>query len=183
MASLPPVQRIGPPSPWFTAHQALLRPGARVLDLACGSGRHAVAAARLGCRVVGVDRDARKLAIARAAAEAADSELELQLIEADLDGEWPAIGHFDAILCFNYLDRLRMPEIVSRLEPGGHFFFETFLAAQRSLGWGPSQADHLLQSGELVGMLAPLTVLYGREALEPLGNDRWRWVASAIARR
>lgn len=29
----------------------MIRPGTRVLDIACGSGRHAIAAARLGARV------------------------------------------------------------------------------------------------------------------------------------
>ena len=37
----------------------------RVLDLACGEGRHSLAAALLGAEVVGVDRDETRLATAR----------------------------------------------------------------------------------------------------------------------
>ncbi|MGB8931082.1 MAG: class I SAM-dependent methyltransferase [Anaeromyxobacteraceae bacterium] len=44
-----------------------LRPGARVLDLACGHGRHAWPLAALGARVVGLERSARYLGRAAAA--------------------------------------------------------------------------------------------------------------------
>jgi SAM-dependent methyltransferase len=43
-------------------------PGAAVLDLCCGPGRHSLALARRGFQVTGVDRTARYLATARAAA-------------------------------------------------------------------------------------------------------------------
>lgn len=42
------------------------RPGERILDLGCGTGRHAAAMTALGARVVGVDADERMLAKARA---------------------------------------------------------------------------------------------------------------------
>src|SRR5262247_565565 len=46
-------------------------PGAAVLDLCCGPGRHSLEFARRGFRVTGVDRTARYLATARAAASVA----------------------------------------------------------------------------------------------------------------
>src|SRR5437899_10770824 len=48
-----------------------LKPGARVLDSPCGFGRHAVALARLGYKVTGVDFNETELGRAREAAEAA----------------------------------------------------------------------------------------------------------------
>jgi hypothetical protein len=60
---------------------------------------------------------------------------------------------------------------------------ESFLAAQRELGWGPASEDHLLLPGELAGLAAPLRVLHGREALEPIDAERWRAVASVLAVR
>jgi SAM-dependent methyltransferase len=48
-----------------------IRSGARVLDVPCGFGRHAVALARQGCRVTGVDISAHLLRQARVAADAA----------------------------------------------------------------------------------------------------------------
>jgi ubiquinone/menaquinone biosynthesis C-methylase UbiE len=48
-----------------------LRPGARVLDLCCGQGRHAVLLARAGCQVTGLDRSSYLLGQAQQAAEQA----------------------------------------------------------------------------------------------------------------
>jgi 2-polyprenyl-3-methyl-5-hydroxy-6-metoxy-1,4-benzoquinol methylase len=49
-----------------------LAPGSRVLDVGCGPGRHAVALARAGMSVTGVDVSARFLEIAAAEARSAD---------------------------------------------------------------------------------------------------------------
>jgi hypothetical protein len=59
---------------------------------------------------------------------------------------------------------------------------ETYLAAQRELGWGPVTEKHLLQPGELARLVKPLRVLHGREVLEPVDAERWRAVASILAR-
>ncbi|MEP7227279.1 MAG: class I SAM-dependent methyltransferase, partial [Gemmatimonadales bacterium] len=95
------------PSTWFLWHAHVIRPGARVLDLACGQGRHSLTAAALGAEVVGIDRDAAKLATARERAAAANLTVDWR--EADLEGPWPELGSFDAVLVFNYLDRASMP--------------------------------------------------------------------------
>src|SRR5437899_12020025 len=52
----------GSPSPWVLRFALLVAMGARVLDLACGHGRHSVFFAGRGCRVVAVDRDKDALA-------------------------------------------------------------------------------------------------------------------------
>ncbi|MCL6451558.1 MAG: class I SAM-dependent methyltransferase [Acetobacteraceae bacterium] len=63
--------------------QALgLRPGDRVLDLACGDGRHTLELRRRGIAAVGVDRDPRLLEEARR--RAAELGLEGLWLEADL---------------------------------------------------------------------------------------------------
>jgi ubiquinone/menaquinone biosynthesis C-methylase UbiE len=48
-----------------------LPPGARILDVGCGHGRHAVPLARAGYRITGLDRSAYMLARAQEAADAA----------------------------------------------------------------------------------------------------------------
>jgi 2-polyprenyl-3-methyl-5-hydroxy-6-metoxy-1,4-benzoquinol methylase len=150
-----------------------------VLDLACGEGRHSLAAAALGATVTAVDRDADRLAPGRARALAAGLSIEWR--ELDLEGEWPDLGVFDAVLVFNYLDRARMPQIVRLVAPGGLLMIETFLEAQREAGWGPTSSAHLLRPGELGRLVAPLKVVHGREVLEPVDVERWRAVASVIA--
>jgi SAM-dependent methyltransferase len=179
--TLPPVPRLGRPSTWFQWHAHRFRPGMRVLDLACGEGRHTLAAAALGADVVAVDRDEARLATARELAAARDLTVDWRVV--DLEGPWPELGGFDAVLVFNYLDRARMPEILGLVSPGGLLMMESFLTGQRELGWGPTSEDHLLRPGEIAGLVAPLRVLHGREVLEPIDAERWRAVASVVAWR
>ena len=169
------------PSTWFQWHAHLLRPGARVLDLACGEGRHAIAAAELGATVVAADLDAASIARGRESAAARGVSIEWR--EVDLTAAWPELGVFDVVLSFNYLDRTRMHDVIARVAPGGTLMMETFLVAQRHLGWGPQSDDHLLRPGELNELVAPLAVSHGREVVEPLDGDRWRAVASALGKR
>lgn len=169
------------PSTWFTWHDHLLGPGVRVLDLASGDGRHAIAAAMLGATVVAVDQDGAALERGREAATA--RALEIDWREADLTETLSTLGTFDVVMVFNYLDRARMEAIRALVAPGGALLMETFLAAQRHLGWGPTSDDHLLAAGELQRLVAPLAVAHGREVVEPVEGDRWRAVASAFAER
>jgi 2-polyprenyl-3-methyl-5-hydroxy-6-metoxy-1,4-benzoquinol methylase len=175
------VTRAPRPSTWFLWHAHLIGAGARVLDLACGEGRHSLAAAALGADVVAVDRDPAKLATARD--RAADAHLSIDWREADLEGPWPELGSFDAVLVFNYLDRASMPRIRGLVAPGGRLIMETFLEAQREAGWGPTSERHLLRPGELARLVSPLTVEHGREVFETVDAERWRAVASVIAVR
>lgn len=167
------------PSTWFLWHAHRIRPGGRVLDLACGEGRHSLAAAALGASVLAVDRDETRLAAARARAAAAGLSIDWR--ELELEGEWPNLGVFDAVLVFNYLDRAAMPRITQLIAPGGFLMMETFLEAQREAGWGPTSSAHLLRPGELARLVAPLTVEHGREVLERVDAEHWRAVASVIA--
>jgi hypothetical protein len=86
-------------------------------------------------------------------------------------------------MVFNYLDRARMPNILEAVAPGGLLLMETFLEAQKAFGWGPSNDAHLLRSGELNKLVAPLVVLHGREAVEAVDNARWSAMASVLAQR
>jgi 2-polyprenyl-3-methyl-5-hydroxy-6-metoxy-1,4-benzoquinol methylase len=154
-------------------------PGSRVLDLACGEGRHSIAAAALGARVTAIDRDEARLAAGRERAEA--QGLSLEWTAADLDEPWPPLGAFDAVLVFNYLDRAKVPQMIELVEPGGFLMMETYLSTQRDLGWGPTSDDRLLRPGELARLVAPLEVLHGREVVEAVDAERWRAVASVLA--
>jgi len=169
------------PSIWFTWHDYLLREGVRVLDLGCGQGRHSLAAAALGAEVVAVDRDESKLESGRATAEQRNLNIDWRVV--DLEDAWPEWGEFDVVLVFNFLHRARMKDILTTVAPGGCLVAETFLVAQRELGWGPQSDDHLLAPGELARLVAPLEIVHGREVLEPVDAERWRAVASVIAER
>lgn len=72
-----------------------LRAGWRVLDVATGSGNAAIAAARLGCEVVGVDYVPELLE--RARARAAAEGLDVELLEGDAEALPFPDASFDAV--------------------------------------------------------------------------------------
>jgi SAM-dependent methyltransferase len=177
----PPVLYLPRPSTWLTWHDYLFPPGVRVLDLACGEGRHALRAAQWGAKVVALDNDEAKLETGREAAGRLGIEVDFRL--ADLTGEWPSLGTFDVVLVFNYLDRARIEDIKAAVRPGGTLLMESYLEWQRALGWGPTKDEHLLAPGELARLIAPFEVLHGREVFEPLDASKIRAVASVAARK
>ena len=66
----------------FLVEALALEPGTRVLDLACGHGRHSVELARRGCAVTGVDLSEPSLELA--AARAAEAGVEVRFERADM---------------------------------------------------------------------------------------------------
>jgi cyclopropane fatty-acyl-phospholipid synthase-like methyltransferase len=168
------------PSTWFQWHADLITAGMRVLDLACGSGGNAIAAAELGAKVVAVDRDPAQLKAAEEAAGKAN--VAVQFVAADLTSDPIPDGPYDVVMAFSYLDRERMPRFLDAVKPGGYFILETFLEQQRELGWGPTSDDHLLKAGELWQLVEPFEILLAREVLEVL-DGRSSAVASVLAQR
>lgn len=79
---------------------AMLKPqgGERVLDLACGIGRHALELRRRGFEVVGVDISAELLDLAER--DAAEQGLDVSFVEADLR-ELDLEDEFDVVLSLN----------------------------------------------------------------------------------
>jgi SAM-dependent methyltransferase len=132
-----------------------------VLDLACGRGRHALAAAELGARTLAIDRDPEALRSLRA--EAARRGLRgLSCLRADLEtphGIPAKPGGCGAILVFRFLFRPLASAIAAALAPGGLLLYETFTVAQRALGSGPRRAAFLLEPGELPALFPDLEPL------------------------
>jgi 2-polyprenyl-3-methyl-5-hydroxy-6-metoxy-1,4-benzoquinol methylase len=153
----------------------------RVLDLACGEGRHALRAAQWGASVIAVDHDEAKIETARDAAARLGLEVDFRVL--DLAGEWSGFREFDVVLLFNYLDRGRMEDVKAAVRSGGLLLMETYLEWQRALGWGPSKDEHLLAPGELTRLVAPFEVLHGREVFEPIDANKIRAVASVAAEK
>lgn len=134
-----------PPSPWVVRFASLIEPGGRVLDLACGSGRHARLLADLGYQVEAVDRNVETLAgLSRA-------KPQVQTRVADLEGgPWPYHGcAFDAIVVTNYLHRPLLPLLLKALDSQGVLIYETFMLGNERFG-KPSDPAFLLRPGELL---------------------------------
>ena len=142
---------LGDPSPWLLRWAQLLPAGARVLDVACGAGRHLRWLAAHGFAATGIDRDTAALAACGPGVETIAADIEA--------GPWPCPGRqFDAVLVFNYLWRPLWPAIDASLAPGGVLLYETFAAGNETVG-RPSRADFLLQPGELLARCAGLRVV------------------------
>lgn len=133
-----------PASPWIRRWSRLVAPGAEVLDLACGGGRHSRWFADRGHPVTAVDRDP---SIALWAASAAM----IRPVVVDLEAAgWPLGARtFGAVVVTNYLHRPLLPHIVSAVAEGGWLLYETFAAGNERYG-RPSNPDFLLRPAELL---------------------------------
>jgi len=125
------------PSAWVLRWAPLFAPG-KVLDLACGGGRHARLFAARGFEVVAVDREPQSIPGVR-------------FVRADLeDGSpWPLPGEqFQGVVVTNYLHRPLFAPIAQALAPGGALIYETFMQGNERFG-KPSNPAFLLAPGEL----------------------------------
>jgi SAM-dependent methyltransferase len=127
-----------------------LPPGARILDVCCGTGLLAARLAARGFPVTGLDLSQEMIAFARSNAPAAE------LLVADAAGfRLPAV--FDAaVSTFDSLNHLTEPpalqaafrNIAAALRPGALFAFDMLLEEAYRTHWGESFAivrdDHLL---------------------------------------
>lgn len=151
-----------------------------VLDLACGKGRSGLILARRGIEVVFADRSASAL-----------HDIEQHLSHDSLPGQaWqvdleqadskPLAGKvFRSIICFRYLYRPLIPEILGAVEPGGMVIYETFTTENRRYG-RPNNPDFLLKPGELAEIFNDWQQIHYYEGLQ---QDPDRAIAQVIARK
>ncbi len=149
-----------------------IEPGAEVLDVCCGPGRHTLELARRGFWVVGVDRTAPYLEMARNQAEA--DGLEVAFVEADVR-TFRREEAFDAAISlytsFGYFedpadDQRVLENLFGSLRPGGKLLMdmsgkEVLARVFRERGWSE------LEDGTL--FLEERTLQGGWERIE----NRW----------
>ena len=166
------------PSPWLLQNADLLVRGGRVLDVACGRGRHTLLMASAGFDVHAIDRNPEAIVFVTDTADRLGVKLQADVIDLETEPP-PALpsAAYDAVLVFNYLHRPLMPAIRAAVKPRGLIFYETFTKRQAERGH-PRNPAFLLDDGELARLLAPFTILRSRE--EEIDG---RFIASAVARR
>lgn len=156
-----------------------LPPGSRILDMGCGTGRHAVELARRGYRVTGVDIAAGMLDLARKAA--GEACVTVEWIEADAT-RFTIDERFDVAIClcggaFGILnpdddpaahDRAVLRAIHAALRPGAPLILTTLNAFAR--------LRELTEADIARGDFNPLTLeeVYTDEAGTPAGTARVR---------
>jgi len=178
----------------FVTELLPLLPVGPALDLACGTGRHALLLAARQ-QVTAVDGSAVALDVletrARAAGQAVRRGRDLEVIAASDSGAGSGIDLVQSdleqlrlpgecyalILCVQYLQRSLFSQIERALAPGGILLFETFTRAQLEFEGGPKNPEFLLESGELRVAFPGLRLMFYRELRAGKG------IASLLARK
>ncbi len=169
---------VDPPSRWVLRFGLAVPSHGRVLDLACGTGRHTRLFLGLGHPVLAVDRDTSWL-------EDIAGSPGLTIIEADLEAAQgaPPLGlakaRFDGVVVTNYLHRPLLGWIVGAVSPGGILVYETFAVGNEHFGH-PRNPDFLLKPGELLeAVIGTLRVIaYEHGVVERAGK---KFVVQRIA--
>jgi SAM-dependent methyltransferase len=108
-----------------------LRPPLRLLDLACGQGRHSIELAKRGYQVTGLDQSRYLLDIA--AQRAAAAGVTVRWVEGDMRQPLPVPGGYDVAVnlftSFGYFaddadDLMVLRAVAGALRPGGRFLLE-----------------------------------------------------------
>jgi len=115
----------------FLEQCGLLQPGRRILDVACGGGRHSLAMARRGAMVTGIDLGPAAIATARRRAKKAG--LQVEFVQGDIRC-LEYVAAFDAVTfifgCFTEMPRHDATEVLRRLSrslrPGGLFVLDVY---------------------------------------------------------
>jgi SAM-dependent methyltransferase len=149
-------------SAWVVQHAPKIPKGGRVLDYACGRGRHAFWLASQGYEVVAVDRD--QTALAEIAQKSEEFQLSIKTQLIDLEGDnWPFegsehVGAYDGLLVTNYLYRPFLPQLTGLLKTGGILIYETFAKGHEVFG-KPSNPNFLLNPNELLNFSQNMQIL------------------------
>jgi SAM-dependent methyltransferase len=108
-----------------------IRPPLRILDLACGQGRHSIDLARRGYQVTGLDHSPYLLDVA--AQRAAAAGVTVRWVEGDMRQPVPVPGDYDVAVnlftSFGYFDDdaddlMVLRAVAGVLRPGGRFLLE-----------------------------------------------------------
>ncbi len=168
---------------------ANLRPGARLLDLCCGSGHVTKELVKRGYRVTGIDNSQELIALAKK--ELPGTDLRVQDATAlSLEASYDAVlSTFDSLNHILSLDRLqRVFESVHRiLEPCGLFVFDMNLAEAYSMDlreWSVEMDEHRV--GMVRGKYDPVSQIAFTELIwfvKTNEDNLWRQHRSIVEQR
>lgn len=114
------------PSSFLMKYAGLLPSGSKVVDLACGEGRNAVALAAKGHDVLGIDFS--EVALERAQSLASSSGVEVKWKKQDLDFFIPDLMAYDLIFCSYFVPPATIFKNLFRgIKKDGFIIFENFL--------------------------------------------------------
>jgi SAM-dependent methyltransferase len=156
--------------PWAYAEYILpaFPRGGGALDLAGGTGRHAIwlagqseEAALWEVTLIDISETGVELAKQNAGPLAP----RIRFAVDDLTHFKASQTRFDVVMAFFYLERNIFPEILKALRPGGLLIYKTVTLAQANLPVGPKNPAYLLKPGELLQLPTGLRILHYQEAI------------------
>lgn len=162
------ILRADPPPAQFLVQQLHRLPKGKVLDVASGSGRHALFLAALGYQVDAVDCDEQALAQLSAGARMQHlTGISPRVLDLEQPTQEPNLGHeaYDAILGFFYLNRPLFPYLIDALKPGGALLYETFTLDNHVEHRHPQRREFCLAPSELLSLTPGLRILHYDEGL------------------
>jgi tellurite methyltransferase len=162
------------PSPFLVAMEKMLPSSGRALDIAGGAGANAVWLARRGLEVTLADISPVGLALAEKNAEL--ERLKLRTLSMDLERDPFPQGPWDLMVCVRFLRRPLFAVIPDELAPRGvlvvvHPTRSNLLRHERP------GLHHLLNDGELPGLVPDLEVVSYEEGWTEEGHHEARLVA------
>lgn len=128
-----------------------------------GTGRNSLYLASKGFQVEGVDNSQDNLNSVQKFAKEINVEISTHLVNLEKD-MFIKEESYDAIICFNFLQRSLIPPIIKGLRPGGVIIYETYIIDQAQFG-KPSNPDYLLRHNELLELFKDFRCLRYHEGL------------------
>jgi len=137
-----------PPSRWVLDTVGRLPNDLALVDIAGGSGRHAIPIARTGRQVMLVD------VALNGVVTACRAEPAIRAVVARATALPLRPRQFGVVLVTNFLERAIFADLVDLLAPGGFLVYETYTVAhldlvRKGVAGGPSSPEYLLNPGEL----------------------------------
>ena len=155
----------------FVVRALGLKPGDRVLDLCCGTGRHAVPLARAGLEVTGLDMSEEYLDMASSAAR--EAGVEVRFVQGDMR-EISFREEFDAVVnmftAFGYFDDETDDQRVidgaaASLRPGGRLLLDLLNRDWVAANYVRSES-HKRKDGKVYQERREFDVVSGRNHVE-----------------
>ncbi len=140
----------------FVVSALELQPGARVLDLCCGQGRHSIALARRGFQVTGLDLSQYLLDLAERGAD--EVGVAVEFVRRDMR-DLPWENEFDAVInlftSFGYLesdeeDQRVLHGVQKALRPGGRLLIDHHNRERSSAFFGGGRQYWAEHEGHLI---------------------------------
>lgn len=164
------------PDPFLRSLDAVLPRSGQALDVAGGTGRHALWLAARGLEVTVVDVSEVGLEIARA--HAREAGLAIHTACVDLATEPLPLGPWDVAVVFHYLQRPLYAALADVLAPGG--WLVACHPTRRNLERHDRPPAHfVLEEGELPGLLRGVEIVSAWEGWTAEGRHE----AQVVARR